>query len=181
MLVEPEPTTLVALTNCADRTMLVSAKVTEGLLSYDFDLAPLPQLATGWSVSGDGLRLTFELRQGVRWHDGHPFTSADVAFSIRVLKEIHPRGRATFAALAEVQTPDPHTAIFVLSKPAPFILSALAACESPIVPKHLYDGADPATNGNAPIGTGPFLFKEWVRGSHIVYERNPDYWDAPKP
>ena len=177
MLVEPEPTTLVALTNCADPTMLVSAKVTEGLLSYDFELRPRPQLATGWSVSADGLRLIFTLRQGVRWHDGSAFTSADVAFSMKLLKEMHPRGRATFAALADVETPDPHTAILVLSQPAPFLLSALAACESPIMPRHI----DPIANGNAPIGTGPFRFKEWVRGSHIAYERNTDYWDSPKP
>jgi peptide/nickel transport system substrate-binding protein len=183
MLVDPEPTTLVALTNSADPSMLVSAKVTEGLLSYGFDLQPRPQLATRWSASADGRRLTFELRKGVKWHDGADFTSHDVAFSIGLLKMYHPRGRTTFANIAEVQTPDPHTATLVLSEPAPFLLHALAACESPIVPRHVYEGSDAATNRNgaAPIGTGPFVFKEWIKGSHIVYERNPAYWDAPKP
>ena len=183
MLVDPEPTTLVALTNSADPSMLVSAKVTEGLLSYSFDLQPQPQLAVNWSVSADGRELAFELRRGVRWHDGASFTSGDVAFSIGLLKRYHPRGRTTFANVIEVRTPDPHKVALVLSEPAPFLLSAFAACESPIVPRHIYEGSEAATNRNsaAPIGTGPFVFKRWVKGSHILYARNPDYWDGNKP
>lgn len=183
MLVDPEPTTLVALTNSADPSMLVSAKVTEGLLAYGFDLHPRPQLAVGWSISDDGRQYTFHLRTGVRWHDGVEFTSDDVAYSIGLLKKVHPRGRVTFANVVEVQTPDPHTAVIVLSTPAPFLIHAFAACESPIVPRHVYERTDVATNANgaAPIGTGPFIFKEWARGRHIVYERNPAYWDSPKP
>jgi len=183
MLVDPEPTTLVAVTNCADPTMLVSAKVSEGLLSYDFDLNPQPQLATGWTIADDGLGITFHLRQDVKWHDGLPFTSADVAFSIGLLKQVHPRGRSTFANVAEVATPDPFTAIVRLSSPAPFLLTALAGTETPMVPKHRYDGVSPqaSPNGAAPVGTGPFVFREWVRGSHAIYDRNPSYWDIPKP
>lgn len=183
LLVDPEPTTLVALTDSADPTMAVSAKVTEGLLSYDFNLNPLPQLATEWSVEDDGRRFTFRLRDGVRWHDGAAFTSVDVAYSILLLKQVHPRGRATFANVAEVATPDRLTAVIRLEKPAPYLLHALAACESPMVPRHVYDGTDPADNpnGQAPIGTGPFRFGEWVKGRHIFYRRNADYWDADKP
>ncbi|MBV8818917.1 MAG: ABC transporter substrate-binding protein [Acidobacteriaceae bacterium] len=183
MLVEPEPTTLVALTNSADPTMLVSGKVSEGLLAYDFDLRPQPQLATEWSVSDDGLQLTFVLRRGVCWSDGKPFTSRDVAHSVALLQKHHPRGRSTFANVAEVRTPDDYTAIFILTRAAPYLLQALAGCESPMLPEHIYSQGDEmlAANGAAPIGTGPFVFKEWVRGSHITYERNPGYWDQPKP
>lgn len=183
MLVDPEPTTLVALTNCADPTMLVSAKVCEGLLAYDFDLRPRPQLATEWSVSSDGLQLTFHLRQGVRWSDGRPFSSRDVAHSIALLQKHHPRGRSTFANVAQVRTPNPQTAVVILTRPAPYLIGALAGCESPMLPEHLcHKGSETlAFNGSAPVGTGPFLFKEWVPGSHLVYERNPDYWDQPKP
>jgi peptide/nickel transport system substrate-binding protein len=185
-IVEPEPPTILALAHTAGGTQKVSPKITEGLLAYDFDLNPKPQLATGWSVSEDGLSYTFKLRPNVKWHDGKLFTSEDVAYSIELLKQVHPRGRGTFANVTKIETPDPLTAVFRLSKPAPYLLTALYAAESPIVPKHVYENtkiADVPTspNGSAPIGTGPFIFKEWVRGSHIILERNPDYWDTGKP
>lgn len=183
LLLNYEPPTLVSLANVATPALSVSAKVTEGLLAYGYDLTPRPQLATAWQVSADGKQYTFQLRRGVKWHDGKDFTAADVAFSIQLLKKVHPRGSSTFANVTEVRTPDPYTAVVVLSRPAPYLIKALAATESPIVPKHLYEHADPVSNpyNGAPVGTGPYRFKEWVRGSHIVYERNPDYWDKPKP
>jgi len=183
LLVNPEPTVLVNLLTTSGAEQKVSPKVTEGLLSYDFDLNPKPQLATHWSVSSSGMQYTFTLRKGVRWHDGVEFTSADVAASIRLLKQWHPRGRAIFANVVDVQTPDRNTAIIVLSKPAPYLLYVFAASESPIVPKHIYEGTNPQQNpaNLTPIGTGPYKFKSWVRGSHIIYDRNPDYWDKPKP
>ena len=106
LVVDPEPPTLVDLTNTAVPTLKVSTKVTEGLLTYDFALHPEPQLATSWSISSDGLQYTFHLRHGVKWHDGQDFTSADVAYSIELLKRVHPRGKGTFANVAEVRTPD---------------------------------------------------------------------------
>ncbi|KAA1177022.1 ABC transporter substrate-binding protein [Rhizobium tropici] len=185
-IVEPEPPTILALAHTAGGTQKISPKITEGLLTYDFGLTPKPQLATEWSIASDGLTYTFKLRPNVKWHDGKPFTSADVAYSIELLKQVHPRGRGSFANVIAVDTPDPLTAVFRLSKPAPYLLKALYAAESPIVPKHIYEGvkiADVPTNpnGSAPIGTGPFVFRQWVRGSHIILERNPDYWDAGKP
>jgi peptide/nickel transport system substrate-binding protein len=185
MALPTEPPTLVSLTTTAQSSVILSAKVTEGLLSYDFDLKPQPQLATAWSMTSDGLQYAFTLRQGVKWHDGQDFTSADVAFSIMLLKQVHPRGQSTFQNLDRVETPDPFTAIFVLNKPAPYLLTALLAAESPIVARHIYapSGDAVAANPNelAPVGTGPFVFKEWVHGSHVIYERNPHYWDEGKP
>ena len=183
LLLSAEPPVLTTIAHTAFNSVYVSPKVTEGLLTYDFDLNPQPLLAKQWSVSGDGLRYTFKLREGVKWHDGKPLTADDVVFSIKTLKDVHPRGRNTYLNLVEIETPDPLTAILVLSKPAPYLITALAASESPIVPRHLYEGTKVAENpvNLAPVGTGPFKFKEWVRGSHIVYERNPDYWDQPRP
>jgi peptide/nickel transport system substrate-binding protein len=176
-----EPTALVSLVNT--NALTVSAKVTEGLLWYDHDMTPRPQLATSWEVAPDGLTYVFKLRQDVKWHDGKDFTAADVAHSLGILKKLHPRGRSTFLHVTAVDTPDPRTVTLHLDAPIPYLIKAFAAAESPIVPKHIYEGTDPFTNANnaAPIGTGPFKFKEWARGSHVVYERNPEYWDAPKP
>ncbi len=176
-----EPPSLVSLVS--SNSLTVSAKVTEGLLWYDNAMQPHPQLATAWTISPDELTYTFTLRQGVKWHDGHDFTSADVAASLAILKKLHPRGRGTFAHLAEVRTPDDHTVALQLDAPIPYLIKAFAAAESPIIARHVYDGTDPFTNRNnsAPIGTGPFRFKEWARGDHVIYERNADYWDSPRP
>jgi peptide/nickel transport system substrate-binding protein len=183
-LIHPEPTTLVCFNTTEGPAIQASTKAVEGLLTYDYDLNPHPQLATAWSICEDGLEYRFELRRNIRWHDGAPFTAADVVYSLELLKSAHPRGRTTFANVETVRAVDDHHVVVRLTRPAPYILYALAGGESPIVPRHVYEGkGDPLLNPNnrAPIGTGPFLFREWRTGSHIRYVRNPDYWDAPKP
>lgn len=178
-----DPPAVISAGNASGPSKLISTKIIEGLLTYDFSINPQPHLATAWRVSPDKREFTFTLRQGVKWHDGRDFTSEDVAFSIRLAAEIHPTGRGTFRNLTEIRTPDPHTVTIVLSQPNPALLTALSGAETAIVPRHLYEGKDYFTNpANArPIGTGPFLFREWARGSFIRLERNPDYWDRPKP
>jgi len=180
----PDPgSSLLAINTSSGTGQAIGPKVVEGLLDFDYDLKPLPLLATEWSVSDDGLEYTFKLRQGVKWHDGADFTAADVAFSILRLKEAHPRGRITYQNVTEVQTPDLHTAVIVLSKPAPFLLTAQSSSESPIVPKHIFEAIPPAEGQTLAqvVGTGPFRLTEWVPGSHLIFDRNPDYWDQPKP
>ena len=160
----------------------VGGKILEGLVDHDADLNPIPGLATSWEINEDWTRHTFHLREGVTWHDGKPFTSADVAYSIETLKQVHPRRRATFANLETVETPDDLTAVLVFSKPVPYLYGALGT-GAPIFPRHLYEGVDLATNPvqQAPVGTGPFKFKEWVRGSHILLEKNENYWGEGEP
>ncbi|WP_113423322.1 ABC transporter substrate-binding protein [Rhizobium sp. SYY.PMSO] len=179
----PDPTALIAINTSSGTGQAIGPKINEGLLDFDYDLNPTPLLATSWSASADGLRYTFALRKGVKWHDGKDFTSEDVRFTIFRLKEAHPRGRITFQNVTSVETPDPLTAVIVLSKPAPYLISALGSSESPIVPKHVYETFKPAEQPTLAqtIGTGPFILKEWVPGSHLIFDRNPDYWDAPKP
>ncbi len=184
MVVFPEPAVLVSAANSSTFPGIVSTKIHEGLLKYDINMKPQPSLATSWNVTPDGKTVTFQLRRGVTWHDGRPFTSADVKFSLeRVWKTLHPRGRAVFGSVSEVRTPDDYTVIVKLDKPSPAMMQSLSAYESQVVPKHVYDGRDFNTNPHlsAPIGTGPFLFKEWRRGEYIRLERNPKYWDSPKP
>ncbi|MDE1180862.1 ABC transporter substrate-binding protein [Paraburkholderia sp.] len=182
-VVTPEPTALVDLATTATNVLKVSPKVVEGLLEYDFAFRPKPSLATSWDIGDQGRKYVFHLRHGVRWHDGQPFTSADVAFSIQMLRQVHPRAKTTFANVTGIATPDPYTVVITLSSPAPYLIKAFSSSETPILPKHLYDGTDVLGNpaNNAPVGTGPFRFVKWVRGSYIEYTRNNDYWDTGKP
>ena len=152
-------------------------------MRYDAQFKPQPLLATSWSISADGLRYTFKLRQGVKFHDGQDFSSADVRYSLLMQKRLGPRGRITLQSLERVDTPDPHTAVLVLSRPAPFLLKSLSSAELPIVAARRYGDADPLASPNitAPVGTGPFVFEQWVRGSHVILKRNPNYWRQGVP
>ena len=182
-VVAQEPTSLVSFLDTKTDNRDISAKITEGLLRYDAQFKPQPLLATSWSISADGLRYTFKLRQGVKFHDGQDFSSADVRYSLLTQKRLGPRGRITLQSLERVDTPDPHTAVLVLSKPAPFLLKSLSSAELPIVAARRYGDADPLASPNitAPVGTGPFVFEQWVRGSHVILKRNPNYWRQGVP
>ena len=184
-VLSPEPPFLLTAINTALQMGMVTSKVMEGLLYLDNELKPQPLLAQAWDISPDGLTYTFKLRPNVKWHDGQPFTSADVSYTIlEVLKKVHPRGRTAFAKVTAVETPDPLTAVIKLSQPAPPMLTALASSyESPMVPKHLFAGTDPSANPyiSKPVGTGPFVFKEWKKGDYILLEKNTNYWQAGKP
>src|SRR5258707_3625019 len=98
-----EPPGLVSALNASTYIGTVSTKIMEGLLEYDLEQKPKPSLAESWEVSPDGLAYTFHLRHGVAWHDGKPFTSADVKFSLlKIWKVLHPRGRVTFGTVTDV-------------------------------------------------------------------------------
>ena len=180
----PEPTILTTAPAPSGPTNNIAPKVFDGLFTYDFDFTLKPQLATALDVSPDGLTITVRLRDGVKWHDGKPFTAADVNFTLtEIWKKLNSRGQPIYANVTATEAPDPLTAIWRLSKPAPYIRFALASHLSQIVPKHLYEGTDIARNpaNLKPIGTGPFKFVEWQQGEYLTLERNPDYWDAGKP
>ena len=184
MVVQPEPPTLASYNNTSGPIGQVAPKVYDGLLEYDFELNPIPGLAKSWEISADGKTVTFKLEEGVRFHDGKPFTSADVQYSIMdVLKKVHPRGPTNFQEVDAVDTPDAHTAVFRLKHPAPYMMKALSAYESPMLPKHLFAGTDLHNNphANEPIGTGPFKFVEWKRGQYMRFDRNPEYWRKGRP
>ena len=166
-ITQPEPPNLAPYISTSAPIGQVTAKVYEGLLEYRFDLKPKPSLAERWEVSPDGKTVTFKLRRDVNFHDGKPFTSADVQFTImEVLKKVHPRGISTFRDVTAVETPDDYTAILKLNNAAPYMLAALSGYESPMLPKHIFSQGDIKAhpNANNPIGTGPFKFVEWRRG-----------------
>ena len=184
IILQPEPATIVLALNITTQNQLVAPKIYSGLLTYGFDLKPLPNLATSWEISPDGLTYTFHLAKNAKWHDGEPFTADDVIFTTRdMLPEVHARARVNFSQVASVEAPDPHTVVFRLKTPYPGFIYAFETSSAPMMPKHIYAGTDYRNNpANArPIGTGPFRFKEWQRGSIIRMERNPDYFKPGLP
>lgn len=184
---DSEPKNLNPAIVASNGVFFVASKVVEPLAEAAFDgedgLAP--RLATAWDGSADGLSVTFRLREGVTWHDGKPFTSADVAFSaLEVWKPLQNLGRVVFANLEAVETPDAATAVFRFSKPTPLqlIRNALPVVSS-VVPKHIYDGTDIAANpaNIRLVGTGPFELAEYKPGEYYRLTRNEAYWDEAKP
>lgn len=177
---QPEPPSLMHGLVTHVSTQYVSGKVLQGLLTFDTALQPKPVLARHWSISADGLTYTFDLQEGVRWHDGQPFTADDVLFSF---KEFYPQTDKRLASIfneyvASIDQTAPLQVVFHLKKPFAPLLSSLGSGLRPIAPRHLYEGTDYRTNpyNLKPVGTGPFVFKEWKRGAYIKLVKNPDYW-----
>lgn len=178
-----DPATLnVAMTFSAFDT-LAGSPLFNFLTKIDYDLNPHPDLAESWKISEDGLRYTFHLVKNAFWHDGKPFTSGDVKFTfLEVLKKYHPRGPVALNPLESIETPDAQTVVFKLKHPYDPLMKFIGS-EAAIIPKHLYENTDILRNpyNQRPVGTGPFLFKEWKKGSHIILERNPAYFKKGKP
>lgn len=157
----------------------ISGKIVEPLIDITTD-GYVPVLATEWAGSDDGLQITLKLRENVRWHDGQPFTCDDVSFTaMEMWKPLLNYSSSLQANLEAVDCPDPHTAVFVYSKPMPLELfvAAMPDLGHPM-PRHLYEGTDILNNdyNSAPVGTGPFRFVEYERGQYVMAEKNDDYW-----
>jgi peptide/nickel transport system substrate-binding protein len=152
----------------------------EALVDLDANGNPAPVLAIGWEAAPDGRTVTFRLRQGVTWHDGKPFTAADVQFTaMEMWKKYLNYGTQLQQYLEAVDTPDPHTAVFRYARPMPLNLLLRALCDlGYIAPRHVFEGTNILENpaNTAPIGTGPFKFVQYERGQFIVAERNSNYW-----
>jgi peptide/nickel transport system substrate-binding protein len=159
---------------------VVGSKIMESLVDLDGKGDPLPVLATSWESAPDGKTITFKLREGVKWHDGKPFTAADVQYTAMEMWKKHLNYGTTLQLYLEaVDTPDPHTAVFRYSRPMPLdlLLRALADLGY-VAPKHVYEGTNVLENpaNTAPVGTGPFKFSRYERGQYIIAVRNDDYW-----
>ncbi|MBL8807588.1 MAG: ABC transporter substrate-binding protein [Rhodospirillales bacterium] len=184
---DSEPRNLNPAIVASNGVFHVASKIVEPLAeaAYGTKDGLAPRLATSWEGAADGLSATFRLRAGVTWHDGKPFSSADVAFSaLEVWRKLQNFGRVVFKDLSAVDTPDSATAVFRFAKPTPFqlIRNALPSLTA-VVPRHLYEGTDIGANPyNAkPVGTGPFAFAEARPGEYTRLVRNRTYRDAGQP
>lgn len=150
-----------------------------GLIDYDAQGNIVPGLATSWEISEDGLTYTFQLRQDVTWHDGTAFTAADVKFTYEKIldPQLASRFNLYFQPVKDVQTPSPSTVVVTLKQPDPVFLAHLWAG---IIPQHIWEKEDFAKSqyNIRPVGTGPWKLKEWVRGDHMIFEANPDYFQG---
>ncbi|GHC78955.1 ABC transporter substrate-binding protein [Limoniibacter endophyticus] len=174
----------VPVINSGITTDIASSHMSGQVYSTLVRLSPagdvIPSLAESWNISDDGLNYTFNLFDNVKWHDGTEFSAEDVAWSLwNVNKEFNGPSSGLLAAVESIEALDKNTVVFKLKYPYPPLLRGLAYFNSSaILPKHLYDAdVTPLENpaNLAPVGTGPFKFKEYVRGSHITFDRNPDY------
>jgi peptide/nickel transport system substrate-binding protein len=143
----------------------------------------IPDLATSWAWSEDGKELTFPLRHDVKWHDGKPFTAADVKCTWDLLQgtaseklRVNPR-KTWYVNLDRVTTNGDYEVTFHLKRPQPALLSLLASGWSPVYPCHV----SPREMRTHPIGTGPFKFVEFRPNEVVRTARNPDYWKPGRP
>jgi peptide/nickel transport system substrate-binding protein len=142
-----------------------------------------PELAESWSWSEQGRVLTFTLRQGVTWHDGKPFTAADVKETFDIVRgakragmKLNPR-KTWYANVREIVTRGEREVTFRLNRAQPSLLSMLAGGFSAVYPAHV----TPAELRNRAVGTGPFRLKTHIPDRHIVHERNPAYFVKGRP
>jgi peptide/nickel transport system substrate-binding protein len=143
----------------------------------------IPDLASDWSWDETGVALTFRLRQGVKWHDGRPFTAADVKCTWDALAgkggekfRVNPR-KSWYRNLDDITTNGDYEVTFHLKRPQPYLIALLASGQSPVYPCHV-----PLREMRShPIGTGPLKFVEYKPNEHIRVVRNPDYWKPGRP
>src|SRR6266581_2607395 len=155
----------------------VSFNIFDNLTSRHPDGKLYPGLATEWKLQGQ-TTWAFKLRQGVKWHNGDPFTSADAKFSI---ERTYDPGVKTMVATAlstieRIEAPEAGTLLIHTKKPDPLLPGRLAFYGGQIVPKKYLESVGPDTFNAKPVGTGPVRFVSWTKDDKAVFDANPDYW-----
>jgi peptide/nickel transport system substrate-binding protein len=174
-----EPSNLLPVLSSDSASSDINGLVYNGLVRYDKDLKLEGVLAESWGISDDNLTITFHLRKGVTWHDGAPFTSADVLFTYRMYinPDVPTSYAEDFRQVAKAEAPDDYTFQVTYDKPyAP----ALESWATSIHPKHLLEDEDITKSplSRAPIGTGPYRFVQWDAGEKLVLEANDNYFEG---
>jgi peptide/nickel transport system substrate-binding protein len=140
-----------------------------------------PMLATSYSWNSDNTQVTFNIRQGVKWNDGQPFTAKDVEFTFNLMKQYPAAdGPGVWSFLSNVTAPDANTVVMTFQKAYPPVLVNVAG-KVYIVPQHVFASVGDPTKylTNKPVGTGPFTLTRF-QSDLAVYDKNPTYWQADK-
>ena len=155
----------------------ISFNVFDNLTSRRPDGKLVTGLATEWKIQGQQA-WAFKLRQGVKWHNGDPFTSADVKYSIERTYDPAAKTRVStvLTTIEKIEAPDPSTVVIHTKKPDPLLPARLGFYAGQIVPKKYLDSVGPEVFNQKPIGTGPVRFVSWTKDDRVVLEANPDYW-----
>src|SRR5207247_5112705 len=155
----------------------VSFNIFDNLTSRHPDGKLYPGLATEWKLQGQ-TTWAFKLRQGVKWHNGDPFTSADAKFSIE--RTYDPTAKTMVATalstIERIEAPDAGSLMIHTKKPDPLLPARLAFYGGQIVPKKYLESAGPDTFNAKPVGTGPVRFVSWTKDDKAVFDANPAYW-----
>lgn len=176
-----DPRGLSPVFACTFVDWVVGYRLYSALIQANENFQPVPDLAESWEVSPDGLTYTFYLKRNATFHDGSLITSEDVKFSVELALKygsICIRGLGT--VVDRIETPNPHMVVFRLKAPYPEFLDPYDGVGphcSAVLKKELYEGTDPLKNpyNFSPIGSGPFKFVAWEKGSYIVLERYEGY------
>lgn len=167
---------------------LENGSIFKMLLIYDTLVKPTdnadayePALATDWEISPDAKTFVFNIRQGVKFHDGSPMTAVDVKFSIDRARSPDGNWNWLYTSIESVEVTGEYQVTIKTSEPYVPMLANLALFSAAIVPEKYVKEKGPEHLANNPIGTGPFIFDSWERNSKVILKKNPDYWVEGKP
>ena len=165
------------------RSALIVSMVYDDLVAYDEDMNLSPWLASAWTVSGDGLTITFTLVEDAKWHDDVALTAEDVKFTIDFYKDQDvPYDTPLMSRIDSVETDGDYTVIVHMTEPYAWAVNDFE--DVPIMPKHIWEGKDwdwAVHPDSMPIGSGPFMWESYLDGEWIKLVANPDFWMEGKP
>jgi peptide/nickel transport system substrate-binding protein len=155
----------------------ISFNIFDNLVSRHPDGKLYPGLATEWKLAGQ-TTWVFKIRQGVKWHNGDPFSSADAKFSLERTYDPAAKTRVNtvFTTIDRIETPDPATLVIHTKKPDPLLPARLAFYGGQIVPEKYLKAVGPDAFAQKPVGTGPVRFVSWTKDDKLVLEANAGYW-----
>ncbi|MGC4107119.1 MAG: ABC transporter substrate-binding protein [Thermomicrobiales bacterium] len=157
----------------------IACNVYNTLTSLDNSYNVIPELATAYVVSDDGLSITYTLNELASWHDGTPVTSLDVKYTLeKIVSEPTATASGLIGAVSHVDAPEPYTAIVHLHQPSASVIGFLSWYGVFILPAHIYEGTDWSTNpaNMQPIGSGPFTFVEYKAGQSVTLKANETFF-----